>query len=58
MLRTIVLAELKKPEVSAKVNVSGSLMPLILSQDEFAARIKSDDEKFSKLAKELNVHIQ
>ena len=40
------------------MNVSGSLMPLILSQDEFAARIKSDDEKFSKLAKELNVHIQ
>jgi len=57
-LRTIVQAELKKPEVAAKVNVSGSLMPLILSPDEFAARIKSDDEKFGKLAKELNVHIQ
>src|SRR3569623_1026550 len=57
-LRTIVQAELNKPEVAAKVNVSGSLMPLILSPDEFAARIKSDDEKFGKLAKELNVHIQ
>ena len=57
-LRTIVQAELKKPEVAAKVNVSGSLMPLILSPDEFAARIKNDDEKFGKLAKELNVHIQ
>ena len=57
-LRTIVQAELAKPEVAAKINVSGSLMPLILSQDEFAARIKSDDEKFGKLAKELNVHIQ
>ena len=57
-LRTIVQAELKKPEVAAKVNVSGSLMPLILSPEEFAARIKSDDEKFGKLAKELNVHIQ
>lgn len=57
-LRTVVQAELKKPDVAAKVNVSGSLMPLILSPDEFAARIKSDDQKFGKLAKDLNVHIQ
>jgi tripartite-type tricarboxylate transporter receptor subunit TctC len=57
-LRTIVQAELKKPDVAAKVNVSGSLMPLVLSPEEFAARIKSDDQKFGKLAKDLNVHIQ
>src|SRR5690242_6510836 len=57
-LRSIVQAELKKPDVAAKVNVSGSLMPLILSPEEFAARIKSDDQKFGKLAKDLNVHIQ
>jgi tripartite-type tricarboxylate transporter receptor subunit TctC len=57
-LRTIVQAQLKKPDVAAKVNVSGSLMPLVLSPEEFAARIKSDDQKFSKLSKDLNVHIQ
>jgi len=57
-LRTTVQALLAKPDVAAKINVSGSLQPLILSQDEFNARIHSDDEKFGKLAKELNVHIQ
>ena len=51
-------ALLAKPEVAAKINVSGSLQPLILSQEAFAARIRSDDQKFGKLAKELNVHIQ
>jgi len=57
-LRTVVQAELAKPEVAAKVNVSGSLMPLILSEDEFNARIRSDYDKFGKLSKELNVKIQ
>jgi tripartite-type tricarboxylate transporter receptor subunit TctC len=57
-LRGTVQALLAKPEVAAKINVSGSLQPLILSQEAFAARIRSDDQKFGKLAKELNVHIQ
>jgi len=49
---------LARPDVAEKINVSGSLQPLILSPDEFAARIRSDDEKFSKLAKELNLKIE
>jgi len=57
-LRTVVQAELAKPEVAAKVNVPGSLMPLLLSEDEFNARIRSDYDKFGKLSKELNVKIQ
>jgi tripartite-type tricarboxylate transporter receptor subunit TctC len=57
-LRGTVQALLAKPEVAAKINVSGSLQPLVLSQEAFAARIRSDDQKFGKLAKELNVHIQ
>lgn len=51
-------AVLARSEVAAKMNVSGSLEPLILPPAEFAARIRSDDEKYSKLAKELNLKIQ
>lgn len=47
-----------RPDVAAKVNVSGSLEPLILSPEDFAARIRSDNEKFGKLAKELNIKIK
>jgi tripartite-type tricarboxylate transporter receptor subunit TctC len=57
-LRTTVQALLAKPDVAAKINVSGSLQPLIMSPAEFTARIHSDDEKFGNLAKDLNVHIQ
>jgi tripartite-type tricarboxylate transporter receptor subunit TctC len=57
-LRTTVQTLLAKPEVAAKINVSGSLMPLILSPADFAARIHSDYEKFGRLAKDLNVKIQ
>jgi tripartite-type tricarboxylate transporter receptor subunit TctC len=57
-LRTTVQTLLANPEVAAKINVSGSLMPLILSPADFAARIHSDYEKFGRLAKDLNVKIQ
>lgn len=57
-LRKEVQAILARPEVAAKINVSGSLQPLILSPEEFAARIRSDDEKFGKLAKALNLKIE
>ncbi|MCK9917920.1 tripartite tricarboxylate transporter substrate binding protein [Microbacteriaceae bacterium K1510] len=51
-------AVLARPDVAAKMNVSGSLEPLIMPPAEFAARIRSDDEKYGKLAKELNLKIQ
>jgi tripartite-type tricarboxylate transporter receptor subunit TctC len=57
-LRTEVQTLLARPDVAAKINVSGSLQPLILSPEDFNARIRSDDEKYGKLAKELNVRIQ
>lgn len=57
-LRNEVQTLLAKLEVAAKINVSGSLQPLILSPDDFAARIRSDDEKYGKLAKDLNIKIQ
>src|SRR5262249_25028484 len=57
-LRKEVQALLARPDVAAKVNVSGSLEPLILSSEAFAARIHSDNEKFGNLAKELNIKIE
>jgi tripartite-type tricarboxylate transporter receptor subunit TctC len=56
-LRKEVQALLARPEVAAKVNVSGSLQPLILSPVDFAALIRSDDEKFGRLVKEFNIKI-
>jgi tripartite-type tricarboxylate transporter receptor subunit TctC len=57
-LRQEVQALLARPEVAAKINVSGSLEPLILSPEDFTARIRADNEKFGKLAKELNIKIE
>ena len=39
------------------MNVSGSLEPLILKPDVFADLIRSDNEKFRKLIKELNIKV-
>lgn len=57
-LQKEVQAILAQPDVAAKINVSGSLEPLILSPEEFTARIRGDNEKFGKLAKELNLKIE
>ena len=56
-LRKEVQALLARPDVAAKVNVSGSLQPLILSPEDFAALIRTDDDKFGKLVKQLNIKI-
>ncbi len=56
-LREAVQTSLAKPEVAAKVNVSGSLEPMVLKPEEFADLIRRDDEKFRKLIKELNIKI-
>ncbi len=56
-LRTEVQALLARPDVAAKINVSGSLEPLILPPEDFSVLIRKDDEKFSKLVKEFNIKI-
>lgn len=56
-LRTEVQTLLARPEVAAKVNVSGSLEPLILPADEFSELIRSDNDKFGKLVKELGIKL-
>lgn len=57
-LRKEVQAFLTKPDVAAKVNVSGSLEPLILPPDAFADLIRTDNEKFGRLVKEFNIKVQ
>lgn len=57
-LQKLVQEILAKPDVAEKINVSGSLQPLIMPPGEFTARIRNDDEKFGKLAKDLNLKIE
>jgi tripartite-type tricarboxylate transporter receptor subunit TctC len=56
-LRNEVQAALARPEVAEKINVSGSLEPLILSPADFSARIRDDYDKFGRLVKEFNIKI-
>jgi tripartite-type tricarboxylate transporter receptor subunit TctC len=56
-LRKEVQALLARPDVAAKVNVSGSLEPLILPPESFSAQIRKDYDKFGKLVKEFNIKI-
>ena len=56
-LRKKVQALLARPEVAEKLNVSGSLEPLILAPEEFSALIRKDDDKFGRLVKEFNIKI-
>jgi tripartite-type tricarboxylate transporter receptor subunit TctC len=56
-LRKEVQTLLARPDVAEKLNVSGSLEPLILSPEEFSALIHKDDDKFSKLVKKFDIKI-
>jgi tripartite-type tricarboxylate transporter receptor subunit TctC len=56
-LRKEVQALLARRELAEKINVSGSLEPLILSPEDFSALIRSDYDKFGKLVKQFNIKI-
>jgi tripartite-type tricarboxylate transporter receptor subunit TctC len=43
--------------MAEKINVSGSLTPLILPPEDFSALIREDYDKFGKLVKQLNIKI-
>ena len=45
------------PDFAQKLNVSGSLEPLILSPADFAMLIRSDYEKYGKLTKEIGIKL-
>jgi tripartite-type tricarboxylate transporter receptor subunit TctC len=48
---------LARPEFAEKLNVSGSLEPLILAPADFSALIHRDYEKYGKLVKELGIKL-
>jgi tripartite-type tricarboxylate transporter receptor subunit TctC len=56
-LRTEVHKLLARPDFAEKLNVSGSLEPLILSPADFSALIRSDYEKYGKLVKEIGIKL-
>jgi tripartite-type tricarboxylate transporter receptor subunit TctC len=57
-LRKEVQALLARPDVAEKINVSGSLEPLILSPEDFSSLIHKDYDKFGKLVKDFNIKIE
>ena len=54
-LRSEVNAVLAQPEYGAKLTAAGSGEPFITTPEEFAARIRSDHEKYGKVIKEIGV---
>jgi tripartite-type tricarboxylate transporter receptor subunit TctC len=56
-LRTAVQQLLARPDFADKLNVSGSLEPLILPPAEFTALIRSDYERYGKIIRELGVKL-
>ena len=56
-LRNEVHALLQKRDFAEKVNVSGSLEPLILSPAEFSDLMKRDYEKYGALVKGLGIKL-
>ena len=56
-LRTEIHKLLARPDFAEKLNVSGSLEPLILSPADFAALIRHDYEKYGKLVKEMGIKL-
>jgi tripartite-type tricarboxylate transporter receptor subunit TctC len=57
VLRKEVQALLARADVAEKINVSGSLTPLILPPEDFSTLIREDYDKFGKLVKQLNIKI-
>src|SRR5436190_9499378 len=55
MLRTEVHKLLARPDFAERLNVSGSLEPLILSPADFNALIREDYEKYGKIVRELGI---
>ena len=56
-LRTEIQKILARADFAEKLNVSGSLEPLILPPSEFALLIRSDYEKYGKLIKDIGIKL-
>jgi tripartite-type tricarboxylate transporter receptor subunit TctC len=56
-LRTEVHKLLARPDFAQKLNVSGSLEPLILSPADFTTLIRSDYDKYGKVIREIGIKL-
>jgi tripartite-type tricarboxylate transporter receptor subunit TctC len=56
-IREAVHGALRRPDVAEKLNVSGSLEPLILEPPEFAALIRRDYERYGALVKQFDIRL-
>jgi tripartite-type tricarboxylate transporter receptor subunit TctC len=56
-IRQAVHAALRRPELAEKLNVSGSLEPLILEPDAFDALIRRDYAKYGALVKQFDIKL-
>jgi tripartite-type tricarboxylate transporter receptor subunit TctC len=56
-IREAVHAALRRPDLAEKLNVSGSLEPLILEPDAFEALIRRDYEKYGALVKQFDIKL-
>ncbi len=57
-LRSEVNAVLAQPEYGAKLAAAGAGEPFITTPEEFAARIRSDHEKYGKVIKDIGVKVR
>jgi tripartite-type tricarboxylate transporter receptor subunit TctC len=56
-IRQAVHAALRRPDLAEKLNVSGSLEPLILEPEAFDALIRRDYEKYGALVKQFDIKL-
>ncbi len=56
-LRTEIQKIMARPDFAQKLNVSGSLEPLILAPADFSALLRSDFEKYGALTRELGIKL-
>jgi tripartite-type tricarboxylate transporter receptor subunit TctC len=56
-IREAVHAALRRPDLAEKLNVSGSLEPLILEPDAFDALIRRDYAKYGTLVKQFDIKL-
>jgi tripartite-type tricarboxylate transporter receptor subunit TctC len=57
-LRTEIHKLLARPDFAERLNVSGSLEPLILSPADFSALIHEDHQKYGRIVRELHIQAE
>ena len=57
-LRTEIYRVLARPDFAERLNVSGSLEPLILSPADFSALIREDYQKYGRIVRDLAIQAE